>query len=91
MLRNIMLTIMTIGIVAGQSAPRSNMYPSLLRVTEYDGNTVIAVDANDYEWEFTADGDDWMEGDFCAVIMDDKGTKDIFDDEIVQARYVGAN
>lgn len=40
-------------------------------------------------WEWIDDDPSWNKGDFVAVIMYDNGTKSVYDDQIVDARYVG--
>lgn len=81
--------VAVIGILAGAKATYAAEYPGLLRVESVNGSNVSGVDANGFTWQFCQDGNDYFTGDLCAVIYDDKGTKIIFDDEIVSARYVG--
>lgn len=50
---------------------------------------ITARDANKHLWSWYDDAPDWFRGDFVAFIMDDNGTKKIYDDIIVDARYVG--
>lgn len=41
-------------------------------------------------WTWIDDSGDWFTGDFVAVIMDDNGTiETVYDDLVVDARYVG--
>lgn len=64
-------------------------YPGLLKVTEVQGDTVVGVDANGFLWDFVSEGNDYDVNDLVSVIYDNKKTEIIFDDEIIQARYVG--
>lgn len=41
-------------------------------------------------WEFCG-CEDWMVGDYCACLMDNNGTKEIYDDRILRAVYEGAD
>lgn len=42
---------------------------------------------NVWEWEGV---EDWQEGDIAALIMDDNGTENIFDDIILDIQYCGS-
>ena len=49
-------------------------------------------DAEGRKWAWYDDNTDrYQRGDFVAVIMYDNGTKSVYDDIIVNARYVGHN
>ena len=41
-----------------------------------------------WSW-FDDNSDTWQKGDFVAVIMYDNGTKTVYDDAVIDARYVG--
>ena len=62
-----------------------DVYAALTVVTE---DVVYCVDFSGNEWSFTGI-EDWMVGDFCSMVMDNMGTKCIYDDEIVSTRYTG--
>ena len=67
-------------------------YPTCATVVELDreNDEVVVEDFNGNLWAF--DGcEDWAEGDICAMIMNDEGTSEIYDDTIVQVRYCGYN
>lgn len=63
-------------------------YPMVCRVREvnYDDNAVVFEDYNGYLWEMYG-VEDWMEGDCAVLMLRPSGTKSIFDDEIISARY----
>lgn len=66
----------------------TNVYPLLTTVTEVDRDKdlVTVEDNNGFIWQFEG-VDDWEEGDLCNCLMNSRGTKKIFDDEIIMTRY----
>lgn len=64
-------------------------YPLTTVVTEVSETEVSAMDFNGNIWNFPNEAEDWMVGDVCAMIMDNNGTSDIYDDTIVSTRYSG--
>lgn len=95
-MKKMVLTMMTmammiIGLTAcGQPAKGTGWYAKTTVVVEvnYDANEVHCVDFNGDEWVFV-DCEDWAVGDYCSMIMNDMGTKTIYDDEIISCRYDG--
>lgn len=87
------LTLIILGILAmtvlATTPVYASEYPSLLRITEVQDNVVTGINANGFTFRFVDVYEEWDVGDLCAVIFDDKGTTQIFDDEIRQIRYVG--
>lgn len=67
-------------------------YPTCATVVELDreNDEVVVEDFNGNLWAFEG-CEDWAEGDICAMIMNDEGTSEIYDDTIVQVRYCGYN
>lgn len=67
-----------------------DIYALTTEVTSVNENTdeVECEDFNGNVWVFKGVSD-WCEGDIASLIMDNKGTKDIYDDEIVNARCSG--
>lgn len=65
-------------------------YAKTCMVTEINPETDIVTteDCNGNTWEFYGT-EDWLPGDICSMVMDDKGTENIYDDEIVNVRYSG--
>lgn len=79
----ISLIITTLAII-----PCHKIYAKTAAVVEIDNNVVICEDRNGEAWAFeSAEG--WTEGDMVSMIMDDMGTKTIYDDEIRSVRYCG--
>jgi hypothetical protein len=65
-------------------------YPLTTKVVrvDYDEDIVVCQDFNGNEWTFNG-CEDWAEGDIASLLMNDKGTTIIYDDEIIDARYSG--
>ena len=59
----------------------------VVEVNEQD-NLVACEDCNGNIWTFYG-VEDWQEGDFATLTMNTCGTVNIYDDEIVTARYSG--
>lgn len=70
--------------------PTETLYPLAVRVSTIDreADVVKCIDGAGNVWEFFG-CEDWQEGDFAALLMNDKGTPSIYDDEIITARYAG--
>ena len=68
----------------------NNLYPITGIVTEVDKkNDIVTIkDFNGNLWEFKG-CEDWEENDICSCIMNDKGTENIKDDEIIKVKYSG--
>ena len=86
----LILGVAATATITAQAQPKGEIYPTCGVVTETDEttDTVTFTEPNGNMWSF--DGvEDWQEGDKIAVIMDDNGTPEIIDDEIVSMRYKG--
>ena len=79
-----------LGIIAGIILATSHLYPMSGVVTAIDreADFVTVETQNGHMWEFYG-AEDWMEGDVCALMMNDMGTAEVTDDMIVSARYCG--
>lgn len=55
-----------------------NRAEDFITIEDYTGNI----------WKWSG-AEDWTVGDYCALIMNDKGTTQINDDEIISIRYTG--
>lgn len=68
----------------------SHVYPMSGIVTEvnHQENYVIVTDNIGNEWKFDG-AEDWRMGDIAAMIMEDNGTEEIYDDEIIDVQYDG--
>lgn len=79
-------------IATVMSAPNTNkkseIYSQTMTVIEIENDIVTIEDPNGFTYQFDG-AEDWMIGDICSCLMDSKGTKTIFDDEIINARYSG--
>ena len=82
------MIILCIALIMG-GKPQSDFYPLAATIVEIDAENdiVYCVDTNGFEWSFY-DIDDWQINDCCVMVMNDKGTEIIFDDEIVSVRYL---
>lgn len=69
------------------------VYPHMGEVTavtyKANGYEVTFADGVGRQWSWLDDSGDWFTGDFVAVIMDDNGTPTVYDDRVLDARYVG--
>ena len=65
-------------------------YPLTAFVTEINTNEnlISVTDKNGQVWQFEDSGD-WRKEDICSMIMNDNGTKSIFDDEVIMVRNEG--
>jgi hypothetical protein len=68
----------------------SHIYPMSGIVTEVNRqeDRVVVTDSIGNEWEFDG-AEDWHTGDIAAMIMEDNGTEEIYDDEIIDIQYDG--
>ena len=70
--------------------PHMGAVVSCKKVKKQDYYKVTFKDAEGRKWSWFDDNTDtWQKGDFVAVIMYDNGTKNVYDDCVVDARYVG--
>ena len=71
----------------------ATIYPHMGEVTEVchkaNGYEVTFTDGVGRSYSWIDDDGDWFTGDFVAVIMDDNGTPTVYDDSVLDARYVG--
>ena len=77
------LIIATLAII-----PYHKTYAKTAVVVEIADNVVFCEDSNGESWAFEG-AENWVEGDMVSMIMDDMGTKTIYDDEIRFARHSG--
>ena len=73
-------------------ARQSRLYALTTKVVELDKSTnkVMCEDSNGNIWSFT-EIEDWSIGDCASLLMNDNGTKIIYDDTIVEAHYSAWN
>ena len=84
----IFVNIETINCI--NSDNKNSYYPLMATVIEINDNIVMIEDNNGEVWEFEG-SEDWQINDICSCIMNDKGTKTIYDDEIVKIKFDGIN
>lgn len=71
-----------------------DLYPLTGIVTEVehmedtDLITMTTANGNQFSW-YTDSTDDWYINDLASCIMNSNGTDEVYDDEIVDAHYVG--
>jgi len=77
------------GIFIGDNSKKE--YPQSMVVVQIDEatDTVTCEDATGNLWQFK-DVEDWCIDDVAAMIMNDNGTAEISDDEIISVRYCGS-
>ena len=85
--------LIMIGVVIGKAIfqqSTDNLYPltTIVSAIDYDKNTVSITDSRNIIYQFKG-AENWHVGANCAVIMDDNGTKNPFDDKVVKARFCG--
>jgi len=83
--------IVAIAILMGIAACASaEQYPQTFVVDRInrEQNYMILIDFNGNEWIYE-NVEDFDCGDIVAVIMEERGTPTIYDDEIVKIRYTG--
>lgn len=67
--------------------PGVDIYPMTGEVVSVDYTAdIVTIESHDNLWDFYGT-DDWEVGDIAACIMSDNGTRIIYDDEILMARY----
>lgn len=86
------LLILVLGMCYADASEHqpANLYPQTFMVISVDNyeNLVTIKDFNGNIWQFYG-AEDWIENDICSAIMDNRGTKSIFDDEVISVRYSG--
>lgn len=65
-----------------------NTYPLAMVVISIENDVVTVQTSTGMAYQFIG-ANDLAVGDLVALIMDSKGTAEIFDDEILQVRYAG--
>lgn len=91
MKKAILATLLAVAITVPVNAA---IYPHMGEVVEVlpkaNGEYEITFeDGVGRSWSWIDDDGDWFIGDFVAVIMDDNGTPTVYDDSVLDARYVG--
>ena len=94
MLKRVLATVLTVTMAITPATAtqakvhKSHLYPAagIVRAT-YEKSSVVSVKLkNGVIFEFYAeDVKDWRKGDLCAMIIDNNGTKVIYDDMVIDA------
>lgn len=81
---------MAMKLVALLLAGFTAIYPNAGKIQDVDvkNDLVTVQDVSGDLWQFFG-VEDWEIGDKCAMLMDDQGTENIYDDVIVSVRYLG--
>lgn len=67
----------------------SNIYPTTMVVVEATDEYMIFENGNGFRYFVEQPMEDMVVGDFVSVIMEKNGTKEVYDDVVVQWRYSG--
>ncbi len=89
-MRRILISMIVLIALMACMAGYAEVYPKVFVVDSVDteADTMMLVDMVGFMWE--AEGvEDYLPGDCVGAIMEDHGTPEIFDDEIVTIRYCG--
>lgn len=84
------LGAMCAGSAEAIPASSEKTYALMCEVVELDktNDTVTVEDYNGNLWSFVG-VEDWAIDDTCAMVMNDKGTESIYDDEVINVRFEG--
>ena len=84
------LIAMLTAFVGTLSKPVGNEYALTTQVVQvdYENDVVVCQDFNGNLWKFKG-CEDWLYGDIASMVMNDKGTPEKYDDEIISVRYGG--
>ena len=98
MIKNALFAVLGAFTVAGSTMhgqiDLSRIYADTMLITDItnfdDGTCVLELeDYNGFIWECETDADDFFIDDAVSVLMDNMGTKEIWDDEIIDVYYSG--
>jgi len=94
----VLLVVMVCGMCIGANAnadtasgKTANLYAMTTVIVEINDECklITCKDFNGNEWCFTDCEGDWVVGDIVSMVMYDRNTPIIYDDEIVSVRYNG--
>lgn len=83
----ILFALVIVLIIINPSKDMYAMTTKVVRVSKAN-DTVTVKDFNGNYWQFKG-VEDWDVGDICSCVMDNKGTEEITDDEIISTHYDG--
>lgn len=82
------ITIVIFGIINLKFFENLYGLTTIVFNVSYSTDVVTVEDFNGNLWQFDG-AEDWVEGDICTLIMNNKGTTEIKDDTIISVRYSG--
>jgi len=87
-MKKIIAIILSIIALCGTAS--AELYPEVARIVEINlAEDIVTVETfNGFLYAFEG-CEDYAEGDCVGMIMNDKGTDKVFDDEIVMVQYCG--
>ena len=87
---NALIAMLTAFVGTLSKPADENLYALTTQVVQvdYENDVVVCQDFNGDLWEFEG-CEDWLYGDIASMVMNDKGTPEKYDDEIVSVRYGG--
>lgn len=83
------ILVTTMGGFISSAQETTNFYPLTAIITNVNGTEITATSINGNLWQFLDDEEYYEKGDMVSLLMDDKGTDLVFDDEIVKVHYCG--
>lgn len=86
MLKRALATVLAAAMATTPTAQtRSNYYPVAGYVTSQENDLVSVELASGEIFQLFADPGDYEKGDLCAMIIDNNGTTEVYDDIIIDA------
>ena len=87
-MKNLVAIALILILILTTAAASADLYPETAKVVEvnYDEDTVTVETFMGFLFVFEG-CEDWCEGDCVSMIMEDKGTMEVEDDEILMAQY----
>lgn len=82
------LVVLVVVLVVRPFEQKGTEYPKVFTVVEVHADRVVLEDFMGEAWEIDNDGT-WFTGDVAAAIMNDMGTEDITDDQIIAIQCDG--
>ena len=86
----IALTLILV-LVSSMAMAYADVYGMTVMVCDIDEDADLfyAIDFSGYHGHEFDEVEDWMIGDLMALVMDDMGTEDVCDDEVISYQYSG--
>lgn len=81
--------LMAITPVTKMNTTKVNCYPVMGTVCSQEGDLVSVKIGNGNIFEFYSNPGDYKKGDICVMLIDNNGTKSIYDDVVIDAANAG--